>query len=239
MRQPLIVMTLLGALAVVGGAEAQTAKDALDKVKAADKAPPEKTKSEKDKAKAEKAAKEKAEKEAKEKAEKEAKEKAEKEKDKADKKAEKEKAKAAKEAKEKAEKEAKEKAEKEAKEKAEKEAKAKDAGAPKDASVAKEEEDDDKVEAELEELRKTRGDRKKASIEKIKTRWGVLLENPSSKDELAKHAKRMAQLQRIRALAEAKKKVKVVAKVDELITKEELRHGKAMNKLRDAAGGAK
>jgi colicin import membrane protein len=205
MRQPLIVMTLLGALAVVGGAEAQTAKDALDKVKAADKAPPEKTKSEKDKAKAEKAAKEKAEKEAKEKAEKEAKE----------------------------------KAEKEAKEKAEKEAKAKDAGAPKDASVAKEEEDDDKVEAELEELRKTRGDRKKASIEKIKTRWGVLLENPSSKDELAKHAKRMAQLQRIRALAEAKKKVKVVAKVDELITKEELRHGKAMNKLRDAAGGAK
>jgi colicin import membrane protein len=235
MRQPLIVMTLLGALAAAGQADAQTAKDALDKVKAADKAPPEKTKSEKEKAKAEKAAADKAaaDKAAEEKA------KADKAKEKADKKAEKEKAKAEKEKaeKEKADKEAKEKADKEAKEKADKEkaAKAKDAGAPKDAG----EDEDDKADAELEELKKTRDDRRKASIDKIKARWGVLLENPSSKDELTKHAKRLAQLQRIRALAEAKKKVKLIEKVDELITKEELRHGKAMNKLRDAAGGAK
>jgi hypothetical protein len=88
------------------------------------------------------------------------------------------------------------------------------------------------VPAELASLRLSRDARKKELLAKLRERWGALLDKQQSHAELTQHGRRMAFLQRMRALAEQDKKVKVVERVDKLITTEELRHGKAMNALR-------
>jgi hypothetical protein len=260
MRQTWIVATLVALLGATSPALAQSAKDNLDKLKQTEKGgkTPEQKQAEKDA----KAAKEKADKEAKAaqekadkaKAEKEAKAQAKADKAKADKEA-KEKEKADKLAKEKADKEKadkekadKEKAEKDKadklkadKEKADKE-KADKLKADKlkaDKGKPEEEAADAAVPGEpppaLIAMRSTRDERRKATIAKLRTRWGALAENGNAKNELERHARFVANLQRIRALAEEKKKVKLIEKVDELLTKEDLRHSSNMNKLRDGA----
>jgi hypothetical protein len=88
----------------------------------------------------------------------------------------------------------------------------------------------------LNELDKTRTERRKASIVRIRERWGALLENEAARAELRQHAERVARLSRVRALAQEKKKLAAIETVDGLITKEELRHGNAMNALRTAGG---
>jgi hypothetical protein len=87
------------------------------------------------------------------------------------------------------------------------------------------------------ELDRTRDERRKATIERLRTRWGVLLDDAIAREELKKHAERVARLARIRALAEEKKKLSLIENVDALVTQEELRHGNAMNALRSGAGG--
>ncbi len=242
MRQSWIVAALVALLGVAPHAQAQSA---LDKLKAAEKG------SKKEKT-PEQIAKEKADKEAKAKAKAEAdtKAKADADKAKADadkaakEKADKEKADKAKADKEKADKEKADK-EKADKAKADKDAdkdKANKAKTDKDADKAEEAEEKD-APAALIQLRSTRDERRKASIEKLKVRWGELAGNPNARSELERHARFVANLQRIRSLAEEKKKVKLIEKIDELLTKEELRHSTQMNKLREAppavAGGVK
>ncbi len=229
MRQSWIVATLAAYLSTAPLAQAQTAKENLEALKKAEAS--KKTPEAKEKAKADA------------------------------------KAKAEADAKAKAEADAKAKADAEAKAKADAEkAKGKpDAGAPADAgaqgagkgdagktpSKTNKDKDKDKAEeadekaapAALIQLRSTRDERRKASIEKLKVRWGELASNPNARSELERHAKFVANLQRIRTLAEEKKKVKLIEKIDELLTKEEVRHSTQMNKLREAApavaGGAK
>lgn len=82
------------------------------------------------------------------------------------------------------------------------------------------------------ELDRTRVERRKSTVERLRTRWGVLLDDARARDELKRHAERLARLARIRALAEEKKKLTLIENVDALRTKEELRHGNAMNALR-------
>jgi hypothetical protein len=231
MRQSWIVAALV---ALLGAPPAAQAQSALDKLKAAEKdSKKEKTPEQiaAEKAAKEKAAKEAAEKAAKEKAAKEAAAKAAADKAAADKAA------ADKAAADKA-KADKEKADKEKADKAAAD-KAKADKAKKDEAKADEKAEDDKeVPPGLIEMRSTRDDRRKASIEKLKARWGELATNGVGKDELERHARFLANLERIRALAEEKKKVKLIEKIDELVTKEELRHSKNMNKLREGAPAA-
>jgi hypothetical protein len=87
----------------------------------------------------------------------------------------------------------------------------------------------------LAELDKTRTERRKATVQRIRERWGVLLDTEAARSELRQHAERVARLSRIRSLAEEKKKLTTLEAVDVLITKEELRHGNAMNALRTGA----
>jgi hypothetical protein len=87
------------------------------------------------------------------------------------------------------------------------------------------------------ELDRTRDERRKTTIDRLRTRWGVLLDDATAREELKRHAERQARLARIRALAEEKKKLALIENVDALVTKEELRHGNAMNALRSGAGG--
>jgi hypothetical protein len=88
------------------------------------------------------------------------------------------------------------------------------------------------------ELRRTRGERRNADVARFRERWGPLLENDKGRDELRQHARRVAQLQRIRAIAEEKEKVKVLESVDKLLTREEIRHSRAMNTLRESGAAA-
>jgi hypothetical protein len=84
----------------------------------------------------------------------------------------------------------------------------------------------------LVELDKTRTERRKATVLRIRERWGALIDTEAARSELRQHAERVARLSRIRSLAEEKRKLATLETVDILLTKEELRHGNAMNALR-------
>ena len=88
---------------------------------------------------------------------------------------------------------------------------------------------------DIETLRKDRTDRRKSTVERLRKRWGSLLANEKGTADLKQHARRVAFLQRIRAVADAKKDTKSVEAVDELLTQEDERHTKAMNSLREGA----
>ena len=97
---------------------------------------------------------------------------------------------------------------------------------------------------DLEELKKTRLERRKAELGQLQARWGQLLRDTRASAELKQHAQRTAYLQRIRALASKANDAKTVTAVDVLITKEDTRNADAMNALRSgalpvAAGAAK
>jgi hypothetical protein len=89
---------------------------------------------------------------------------------------------------------------------------------------------------DLEELKKTRAERRKADVAQLQARWGNdLLRDARAADELKQHAQRTAFLQRIRALASKANDAKTVQAVDVLITKEDARDADAMNALRSGA----
>jgi hypothetical protein len=88
---------------------------------------------------------------------------------------------------------------------------------------------------DIETLRKDRPDRRKTTVERLRRRWGSILANATGAADLKQHSRRVAFLQRIRVVAEAKKDKKTVEAVDELLTAEDDRHSKAMNALREGA----
>lgn len=88
---------------------------------------------------------------------------------------------------------------------------------------------------DIETLRKDRPDRRKATVERLRKRWGNLLANEKGVADLKTHARRVAFLQRVRLVADSKKDVKSVEAVDELLTQEDERHTSAMNALREGA----
>ncbi|HKY38536.1 MAG TPA: hypothetical protein VJN18_21480, partial [Polyangiaceae bacterium] len=71
---------------------------------------------------------------------------------------------------------------------------------------------------DIETLRKDRTERRKATVERLRRRWGSVLANATGAADLKLHARRVAFLQRIRAVAEVKKDKKTVEAVDELLT---------------------
>ena len=86
---------------------------------------------------------------------------------------------------------------------------------------------------DIDALRKSRPERRHAEFVDLQSRWGGLLADPRSADELKLHAQRFAYLQRIRALGA--KDPTFVKSVDALITKEETRDSDALNALRSGA----
>lgn len=86
---------------------------------------------------------------------------------------------------------------------------------------------------DIEALRKSRPDRRHAEFLDMQSRWGALLADPRSADELKLHAQRFAYLQRIRALGI--KDPTFVKGVDALISTEETRDSNALNALRSGA----
>jgi hypothetical protein len=111
----------------------------------------------------------------------------------------------------------------------------KGAGGAASTSTKVEEKDAPLPSSDIETLRKDRPDRRKSTVERLRRRWGSLLANDKGAADLKLHSRRVAFLQRIRLLAEAKKDKKSVELVDELLTLEDDRHSKAMNSLREGA----
>ena len=86
---------------------------------------------------------------------------------------------------------------------------------------------------DIEALRKSRPERRHTEFVNMQARWGSLLSDARTADELKLHAQRSAYLQRIRALGA--KNAPFVKSVDALITKEETRDSDALNALRSGA----
>lgn len=88
-------------------------------------------------------------------------------------------------------------------------------------------------------LRDTRKERREERKTKIKEKWGEdALKHPAVRAELKIHARRVARLNRIRALAKAEGKDTVVERVDKVLAKENTRHEKHMETLKSKAGDA-
>lgn len=81
------------------------------------------------------------------------------------------------------------------------------------------------------ERQEKRQERRKERRAKIKDKWGDLVKRPEAQNELKKHARRIARLNRLLALAEEAKKEDNKKKVEELIEKENKRHEARMAQL--------
>jgi hypothetical protein len=83
-----------------------------------------------------------------------------------------------------------------------------------------------------EERQAKREERRKERRAKIKEKWGDLVKRPEVVNELKKHARRIARLNRLLALAEEAKKDDKKKKIEELIEKENKRHEARMAQLK-------
>jgi hypothetical protein len=83
------------------------------------------------------------------------------------------------------------------------------------------------------ESRKERRDERR---KKYEAKWGEFARGKPAINEFRLHGWRMAKLRRIRLVAEAMGKDKLVGKVDDLIEKEKARHDKALERVK-ASGG--
>jgi hypothetical protein len=75
-----------------------------------------------------------------------------------------------------------------------------------------------KAEAALAELDRTRDERRRATVARLRARWGALLDSDAARQELKLHGERVARLARLRALAEEKKKLPLIETIDGLVT---------------------
>jgi hypothetical protein len=83
----------------------------------------------------------------------------------------------------------------------------------------------------IETRRKTFAERRDAEQDRIRIRWGALVERPSVQEELRLHAMRIARLTRIEELAEVEGKSAVEARALKAIDRENARHDKRMQEL--------
>lgn len=86
------------------------------------------------------------------------------------------------------------------------------------------------------ERREKRQERRKERRDKLKEKWGDLVSKAPVKVELAKHGRRVARLERMLAVAEEEKKDDAVKRIKELLEKENARHTKKMEKLKEKGG---
>jgi hypothetical protein len=89
------------------------------------------------------------------------------------------------------------------------------------------------------ERKKQRESRRAEAREKAKAKWGDELKKPPVREELRRHARRMARLARIKEIATEKKNEARVKKADELMERERARHQKRMEQLTSKGGEAK
>jgi hypothetical protein len=93
---------------------------------------------------------------------------------------------------------------------------------------------DDRLEAlrqKIDTRRKTFAERRDAEMDRIRIRWGSLVDRPSVQEELRLHAMRVARLTRIQELSEVEGKTAVEGRALKAIDRENARHDKRMQEL--------
>lgn len=89
------------------------------------------------------------------------------------------------------------------------------------------------LKAKYEKFKETEGARRRAARRAAIKQWGKdHLHKPAVNAELRKHARRMAYLNRLKAIATAEGDAAAVTRIDELIAKEKSRHQTKMNGLK-------
>jgi len=88
---------------------------------------------------------------------------------------------------------------------------------------------------ELAALKESRGERRRKHRADLKERWGDGLAQPSAREELGHHERRMARLERMLLLAQTERagaaKEKLVPRIEKLIEHENARHERKMQQL--------
>ncbi len=94
----------------------------------------------------------------------------------------------------------------------------------------------EELQAKLGELRKTAGERRDAHRRELRAEFGPALGHKDLQDELAKHARRVAFLNRAKLVATSEldepKRTAALARIDKLLTTENARHDAAAQKLK-------
>jgi hypothetical protein len=93
--------------------------------------------------------------------------------------------------------------------------------------------------AKMKERHESRMERRDDRRKNFEKKWGDFARGKPAITEFRLHGWRMAKLRRMRLLADELGKDALVAKVDKLIEKEEARHDKALEKLKEGAQDAK
>jgi hypothetical protein len=86
------------------------------------------------------------------------------------------------------------------------------------------------------EIREDRKDARKARQRELKEKWGTTINMPAAKEELKTHGRRVARLQRARAVANKLGKKELAARIDKLLEKEKSRHQASMDKIKEGGG---
>lgn len=93
----------------------------------------------------------------------------------------------------------------------------------------------EELKKQLEELRLLRNDRRNEQRASLRQRWGESAHKPDVKDELERHARRLARLQRLEVIAATERtgdqRKRLIARIEQLRTLEDKRHEQAMKKL--------
>lgn len=118
---------------------------------------------------------------------------------------------------------------------AKKDAKEATGDAKKDAKEAAKDAKKDLREAR-QKLRETRKERRQDTVKAVKDKWGDLVKKPRVREELKRHARRMARLNQMDHLAKEGDKDKLSERIGKLREQENARHDKRMAALK-AKGG--
>ena len=119
---------------------------------------------------------------------------------------------------------------KEKKEAAEHEHHKHDGGGPPGLS-AKDDERHKKLRERFEERRKSRGERAKSERDELRRKHGASLQNQPMQQELRRHARTVARLERIKEIADADGKTELSARATAILAKENARHEKRLAAL--------
>jgi hypothetical protein len=93
----------------------------------------------------------------------------------------------------------------------------------------------DELKKQLEELKGLRDERRHEQRAFLRQHWGSAIHKPDVKDELERHARRMARLQRLEVLAATERtgdqRKKFIDRIEKMREQENKRHEEAMKKL--------
>jgi hypothetical protein len=93
----------------------------------------------------------------------------------------------------------------------------------------------DELKKQLEELKSLRDDRRYEQRAFIRRHWGRAMHKPDVREELERHARRLARLQRLEVVAATERtgdqRKKLIERIEKLRTQENERHEEVMKKL--------